>query len=628
MSDSTEPRSSTSFPPGTGAAASLPADPLAGDWSEGLPGPVRALGIPAPRLLAAQGAEAEAPATAAPVDDGTVEAPDAWSVAADDPLHSVPPPVARERADGIMLENALGPPAGASALETALAAASSQHAEVAALAELPPEDDVVEVPTEGALDGDDGLLELRASDALDHEPVRGEEPAAGERGESTHALGDDRDRDSGLEPHDAELIEAEPLGASEGGEAAAQRTAADAWTAAAHASGQDGAEEWSDPPPSDAGAPAAAQDLWQAVPVPLPAPTPDPGAAAAAADPAWNRASPAVPPPAWDGSAAADLQPGWMDAPTAVMEAGWGAVPAAPEPAGSSKARGSTVAAPADWGAGSSAPDWSAAPPASPGANHSWGAPPAAAETVWAQGAAAAPVAEWTGPTAPVPAAPEAAAAPPLSTMQQMLSEEFEPPPPEPHAKLFAPLAAGASLSLEENMPIDGAPIEAMPIDETLPLEEATLIDEDPDLLVPIEEEQRAPLAQIEPVAVAGDLAVQGEHRVAVHTRGGRTLRGSVSDIDLAKSQFALLPQGGANPEAIYHAEVKAIFFMLPPGEKPRPASGRKVRVTFADGRSIEGTREGGEGQHGFFLLPADAARTNTRRIYVARDAIAELKDV
>ena len=121
---------------------------------------------------------------------------------------------------------------------------------------------------------------------------------------------------------------------------------------------------------------------------------------------------------------------------------------------------------------------------------------------------------------------------------------------------------------------------------------------------------------------------MQGEHRVAVHTRGGRTLRGSVSDIDLAKSQFSLLPQGGANPEAIYHAEVKAIFFMLPPGEKPRAARGRKVRVTFADGRSIEGTRDGGEGQHGFFLLPADAARTNTRRIYVARDALAELTDV
>ena len=87
------------------------------------------------------------------------------------------------------------------------------------------------------------------------------------------------------------------------------------------------------------------------------------------------------------------------------------------------------------------------------------------------------------------------------------------------------------------------------------------------------------------------------------------------------------MPQGGAAPEAVYHAEVKAIFFMLAAGETPQPANGAKVRVTFADGRSIEGKRDGGEGKHGFFLVPSDAARTNTRRIYVARDAISDLKD-
>jgi hypothetical protein len=95
----------------------------------------------------------------------------------------------------------------------------------------------------------------------------------------------------------------------------------------------------------------------------------------------------------------------------------------------------------------------------------------------------------------------------------------------------------------------------------------------------------------------------------------------------MSRTQFALVPQGGSSPESIYHSEVKAIFFMLPPGERPRPASGSKVRVTFADGRAIDGTRDGGEGKHGFFLVPADAARTNTRRIYVARDAISDLKD-
>ena len=114
---------------------------------------------------------------------------------------------------------------------------------------------------------------------------------------------------------------------------------------------------------------------------------------------------------------------------------------------------------------------------------------------------------------------------------------------------------------------------------------------------------------------------MRGEHRVAVHTRGGRTLRGTLRDVDLSKSQFPFLPQGGREAESIFHSDVKAIFFMLAPGEKPHAGEGGKVRVTFADGRVIEGTREGADAKHGFFLVPTDAARTNTRRIYVAREA-------
>ena len=32
-------------------------------------------------------------------------------------------------------------------------------------------------------------------------------------------------------------------------------------------------------------------------------------------------------------------------------------------------------------------------------------------------------------------------------------------------------------------------------------------------------------------------------------------------------------------------------------------------------------------GSDGFFLVPTDAARTNTRRIYIARDATSDIKD-
>jgi hypothetical protein len=154
---------------------------------------------------------------------------------------------------------------------------------------------------------------------------------------------------------------------------------------------------------------------------------------------------------------------------------------------------------------------------------------------------------------------------------------------------------------------------------------------DDPDLPA-VDERARPPNKRAQPLAAfkpagLGALEVSGEHRVAVHTRGGRTLRGTLRDVDLSKSQFPLVPQGGGEPETIYHSDVKAIFFMLAPGEKGQAGDGAKVRVTFADGRSIEGVRDGADAKHGFFLVPLDAARTNIRRIYVAREAISDVKE-
>src|SRR5207237_6733120 len=117
---------------------------------------------------------------------------------------------------------------------------------------------------------------------------------------------------------------------------------------------------------------------------------------------------------------------------------------------------------------------------------------------------------------------------------------------------------------------------------------------DDPDLPQPTGEPPKPraqPLAAWRPAAVNA-MAIDGEHRVAVHTRGGRTLRGTMRDVDLSKSQFPLVPQAGGEPEAIYRAEVKAIFFMLAPGEPPQAGDGTKVRVTFSDGRVIEGGRD------------------------------------
>jgi len=146
-----------------------------------------------------------------------------------------------------------------------------------------------------------------------------------------------------------------------------------------------------------------------------------------------------------------------------------------------------------------------------------------------------------------------------------------------------------------------------------------------PDLLVPVDEDA-PPMASGGPARAS--TVVAGEHRVAIHTRGGRTRRGSVTDLDLGRREFALQPQGGGSTEMVPHAEVKAIFFMLAPGEPPVAPDGGKLRVTFSDGRSIEGHRDGGDGPQGFFLVPVDAQKTNTKRIYVARAAVARLTDL
>src|SRR5207245_295500 len=81
MSDlQAEPRPPQPFP-AEEASSAAPADPLAGDWSEGLPGPVRAHGLPLPARV---GTGPRALPAAEPTDaaemEVSIEAPDAWTV--------------------------------------------------------------------------------------------------------------------------------------------------------------------------------------------------------------------------------------------------------------------------------------------------------------------------------------------------------------------------------------------------------------------------------------------------------------------------------------------------------------------------------------------------------------------
>ena len=64
---------------------------------------------------------------------------------------------------------------------------------------------------------------------------------------------------------------------------------------------------------------------------------------------------------------------------------------------------------------------------------------------------------------------------------------------------------------------------------------------------------------------------------------------------------------------------------MLPAGEPPPQPEGKKVRVTFRDGRQVAGFSVDYAPEHlGFFMVPADA-RTHTARIWVYRTAVRQV---
>jgi hypothetical protein len=401
---------------------------------------------------------------------------------------------------------------------------------------------------------------------------------------------------------------------------------------------------WSEPVPETTATFAAPamfsdstpSDAWQ-MPAPEVPPVPETPAESqpSAPDDTWT-APPAEPAQEWQAEAA---PPDWAE----VRKPDPVAVPEAP---------------PTDWTSLRSGPDWSA--PASPAdtADDAWGAAPpppertdwaapvtpASAETEWApppsdaQSSApeVAPGPEWKAPVPEPAVQPQAAVSPPsaapawnapavgASALEQLDSEPMAAVPGAAQ-ELFGSVPAGGSLAGNDD---DLGPPEELAFPEEVLRPVATDHD-DGDLPEPTGEPAKTraqPLAAFRPAAVNA-MAVGGEHRVAVYTRGGRTLRGTMRDVDLSKSQFLLAPQRGGEPESIYRADLKAIFFMLAPGEPANAGDGSKVRVTFADGRVIEGIRDGADAKHGFFLVPMDAARTNTRRIYVAREATSDIKD-
>ena len=123
----------------------------------------------------------------------------------------------------------------------------------------------------------------------------------------------------------------------------------------------------------------------------------------------------------------------------------------------------------------------------------------------------------------------------------------------------------------------------------------------------------------------AADAFVAGTHRVVLHTSDGQVRRGTVTDVDLDASEVLLTPQGSAAAQGVPVEQIKAIFFMLPLGQPPADPEGRRVRVTFRDGRQVAGfSADYAPERPGFFVVPADT-RTHTARIWVYRSAVRQV---
>ncbi len=134
-----------------------------------------------------------------------------------------------------------------------------------------------------------------------------------------------------------------------------------------------------------------------------------------------------------------------------------------------------------------------------------------------------------------------------------------------------------------------------------------------------------APEPEVVAPPAEDDHRIRGIHRVVVHTLEGQVKRGFVENADLEAPELPLAAAAGGPTEAVPTDRVKAVFFMLAPGEQPTSPQGNRVRVTFRDGRQVAGfSPDYKEGTSGFFMIPADA-RTSTARIWVYRSAVKQV---
>jgi hypothetical protein len=337
--------------------------------------------------------------------------------------------------------------------------------------------------------------------------------------------------------------------------------------------------DWAAPAPTWSAEPEAQTAHWA-----TPAPAWSVPVAAAAAQ-SWSDAGPADAEQAWASDAAPATDNSWIEPiaepitewtpgqATAAADSSWAETAVEPAPAWTPSAT--------TW-ADQAAPGWSAVPVG----ESSWAEP--SPDGAWAN--AAPEAAAWQAETTPSwqQADPNAI---PLASPSELLSE--------------AALHNGWQPNHQTEPELHAVPTSAWSTPAAAPD-----VWSDP-------EAWAAP----PPPAAPAELKIGGEHRVVLHTIEGGVKRGVATDIDLLAESLLLAPNlGSAAPEVVPFSKAKAVFFLLQPGEHTPEAVGKRVKVTFVDGRQVEGYL-GEEMGRGFFLLPIDP-RTNTARVYVLSHAV------
>lgn len=131
-------------------------------------------------------------------------------------------------------------------------------------------------------------------------------------------------------------------------------------------------------------------------------------------------------------------------------------------------------------------------------------------------------------------------------------------------------------------------------------------------------------------------------HRVVVHFKDGRLLKGYTQDFIPAHETFHLTSEHQSDRGCVYEvqcADLKAIFFVKTLEGKRTYVEkkkfeeitgagrrGLKIKVEFPDGEVIRGTSyDYSKKFKGFFIIPLDP-RGNNEKIYVITDAVHDVR--